>query len=108
MELQEEIIADLTNELQGDDDFNDKLLAVKVKNAIKEIKLARKYPSSYTEDMINKDLLNYYSEIMNLARYDYNQSGAEGQSSHSEGDTSRTWVKRDSLFSGIIPLSKTI
>jgi len=108
MELQEEIIADLTTELQGDDDFNDKLLAVKVKNAIKEIKLARKYPSSYTEDMINKDLLNYYSEIMNLARYDYNQSGAEGQSSHSEGDTSRTWVKRDSLFSGIIPLSKTI
>ena len=108
MKLQEEIIADLTTELQGDDDFNDKILAVKVKNAINEIKSARKYPSSYTEDIINKDLANYYSEITNLARYDYNQIGAEGQSSHSEGDTSRTWVKRDSLFSGIIPLSKTI
>ena len=108
-ELQEEIVADLTTELQGDDDFNDSILAVKVKNAIKEIKSARMYPSSYTEEKIIKDLSdNYYSSIINLARYDYNQVGAEGQSAYSEGDTSRTWVDRNSLFNGIAPFVKIL
>ena len=108
-ELQEEIVADLTTELQGDDDFNASILAVKVKNAIKEIKSARMYPSSYTDEKIIKDLSdNYYSSIINLARYDYNQVGAEGQSAYSEGDTSRTWVDRNSLFNGIAPFVKIL
>lgn len=107
--LQEEIVADLTTELQGDDDFNDSILAVKVKNAIKEIKSARMYPNSYTEEKIIKDLSdNYYSSIINLARYDYNQVGAEGQSAYSEGDTSRTWVDRNSLFNGVAPFVKIL
>ena len=108
-ELQEEIVADLTTELQGDDDFNASILAVKVKNAIKDIKSARMYPSSYTDEKIIKDLSdNYYSSIINLARYDYNQVGAEGQSAYSEGDTSRTWVDRNSLFNGIAPFVKIL
>lgn len=108
-ELQEEIVADLTTELQGDDDFNASILAVKVKNAIKEIKSARMYPSSYTDEKIIKDLSNnYYSSIINLARYDYNQVGVEGQSAYSEGDTSRTWVDRNSLFNGIAPFVKIL
>lgn len=108
-ELQEEIVSDLTTELQGDDDFNASILAVKVKNAIKEIKSARMYPSSYTEEMIISDLeTNYYSTIVNLARYDYNQIGAEGESSHSEGDVDRTWVDRNSYFNGVIPFVKVI
>lgn len=108
-ELQEEIVADLTTELQGDDDFNASILAVKVKNAIKEIKSARMYPSSYKDEKIINDLSdNYYSSIINLARYDYNQVGAEGQSVYSEGDTSRTWVDRNSLFNGIAPFVKIL
>lgn len=108
-ELQEEIVSDLTTELQGDDDFNASILAVKVKNAIKEIKSARMYPNSYTEEKIIKDLSdNYYSSIINLARYDYNQVGVEGQSAHSEGDTNRTWVDRNSLFNGIAPFVRIL
>lgn len=108
-ELQEEIVADLTTELQDDGDFNASILAVKVKNVIKEIKSARMYPSSYTDEKIIKDLSdNYYSFIIKLARYDYNQVGAEGQSAYSEGDTSRTWVDRNSLFNGIAPFVKIL
>lgn len=108
-QLQEEIVADLTTELQGDDDFNEGILAVKVKNAIREIKSARMYPSYYSDEKIIKDLSdNYYSSIINLARYDYNQVGAEGHESYSEGDTSRTWVDRNSLFNGIAPFVKIL
>lgn len=108
-ELQDEIVSDLKIELQDDDDFNDSILAVKVKNAIKEIKSARMYPDSYKDEKIIKDLSdNYYSYIVSLARYDYNQTGAEGQSSHSEGDTTRTWVDRNSLFNGIAPFVKIL
>lgn len=109
MELQEEILNDLKIELQNDADFSESILEVKVKNAIREIKSARAYPQGYTEEKINKDLAsNYYSTILNLARYDYNQVGAEGQSAYSEGDTSRTWVDRNSLFNGISPFVKIL
>ena len=109
MELQEEILNDLKIELQDDADFSESILEVKVKNAIREIKSARAYPQSYKEEKINKDLAdNYYSVILNLARYDYNQVGAEGQSAYSEGDTSRTWVDRNSLFNGIAPFVKIL
>lgn len=109
MAMQEEIIADLTTELQNDVDFNADILAVKVKNAIREVKSARMYPDSYTEEMIEKDLeTNYYSTIVNLARYDYNQVGAEGQTSHSEGDVTRNWEDRNKFFNGVTPFVKIL
>ena len=102
-ELQNEIVTDLTIELQDDDDFNAAKLSNKVKLAIKEIISKRNYgATSYTEEMILSDLYNYYSMITNVARYDYNQIGAEGQFSHSENGTNRTWVKRDELFKGLV------
>ena len=108
-ELQDEIVADLTIELSEDDDFSADVLAIKVKNAIREIKSARNYPNSYTDEMIEKDLeTNYYSTIVNLARYDYNQSGAEGEVNHSEGDVSRSWVDRKEFFNGVTPFVKIL
>lgn len=109
MELQEEILNDLKIELQNDADFSESILEVKVKNAIREIKSARNYPNSYTDEMIEKDLeTNYYSTIVNLARYDYNQIGAEGEVNHSEGDVSRSWVDRKEFFNGIAPFVKIL
>ena len=101
-ELQNEIVDDLTIELKDDADFNADKLANKVKLAIREVISKRNYTAtSYTEDMILADLYNYYSMITNVARYDYNQIGVEGQSSHSEGGINRTWVNRDELFKGL-------
>lgn len=104
--LQEELIADLTTELSGEESFNSSVLTQKVINAIREVKKARKYPSYYTENQINKDLYEYYSNIRNIALYDYNKSGAEFEETHNENSISRGWVDRDKLFNGILPLPR--
>lgn len=104
--LEEEIIADLTAELSSDKTFNANLLLSKVKNALREVKRARNYPSYYTEDQIQSDMYRYFSNIRNIALYDYNQIGAEFQQSSNENSTSRSWIDRDKLFAGIIPLSR--
>lgn len=105
-EMKAEILTDLTTELMVTDAdlFNLPLLTSKVNNAVMEVKTARKYPSSYTDSMIENDLVNYYSQIRNIAMYDYNQAGAEGQTSYSGDGTSIQYVDRNELFAQIIPL----
>lgn len=105
--LEQEIVADLTAELSiTDENFNENLLLSKVRNALREVKKARKYPSYYTESQIDKDMYDYYSNIRNIALYDYNLIGAEGQTASNENGTSRSYEDRDKYFSGIISLSK--
>lgn len=101
--LENEIVTELTEELKDDPLFNPVVLASKVRNAIREVSLRRNYSAStYTDDQIETDLYNnYYSVIVNVARYDYNQIGAEGQTSHSENGVNRTWKDRDSLFGSV-------
>lgn len=103
--LQDELIADLTQELQDEPTFDASKLKQKVLNAIREVKRARKYPSNYTDNMINNDLYNYYSNIRNISLYDYNKMGAEFEQSHNENSVSRSWKDRDKLFNGVLPLS---
>lgn len=104
--MQSLLIADLKIELSKDSTFDESVLTIKVVNAIKEVKRERRYPSHYTDEMIEEDLDRYYSNIRAIALYDYNQIGVEGQQSHNEGGVSRTWVDRKSLFNGILPLSR--
>lgn len=102
VELKNELIADLTIELQNDPTFDKDVLAVKVSDAIREVMMKRNYSAtSYTEKQIEKDLQNYYSIIKNVALYEYNHIGAEFESSHNENSVSRTWVNRDDLFKGL-------
>lgn len=102
-----DIILELTTELEDDDDFNANILANKVRNAYREVQLTRNYPKYYTEDMIQNDMKRYYSHIQNIARYDYNLLGVEGQSSNTEGNDVRVYYKRERLFIGVIPLCNT-
>ena len=104
--LQEELIADLTTELSGEPTFDLSILTGKVVNAIREVKRARKYPSFYTSEQIDTDMYEYYSNIRNIALYDYNTVGSEGQQSHSENGISRSYIDRNSLFNGILPLTR--
>lgn len=99
--LQEQIIDDLTVELSDDDAFNADILEIKVKNAIREVKRKRNYPANYTVSQIEADLENYYDVIHELALYEYNKVGAEGQSLHSEDDVQRSWVSKDELLKGV-------
>ena len=106
--LEYELLEDLSEELSATDPkFKPELIKPKIKNAIREVKRARNYPKHYTESAIVEDLENYYSNIRNIALFDYNMIGAEGQSSSSENGTSRNFIDRDKLFGGIIPLSRT-
>lgn len=106
--LEQELIADLTTELEiADENFNPTLLRSKVQNALIEVKAKRGYPSYYSNAQIENDMYNYYSNIRNIAQYDYNKIGAEGEQSHAENSTSRNYVDRNSFFAGIIKLSRT-
>lgn len=102
MDLEQEIIAELTVELSGQPTFNEKILSLKVKNAIREVKMKRNYQvTSYDDEQIEKDLYNYYSVIKNVALYDFAQLGAPFENSHNENSISRTWTNRDELFKGV-------
>lgn len=103
----EEIIEDLTTEIAAEDGdkFNPSLLASKVRNAYRAVKTARRYPASYTEAMIERDMENYYSQVRDIAMYDYNQIGAEGQTQYSQDGVSIHYVERDKLFYGVLPIA---
>ncbi len=108
MSLADELFEDLAVELQADEEggiFSETLLKQKIKSAIREVKGKRRYPATYTENMISADMDKYYSNIRNIALYDYNTIGSEGESQHSEDSIQRTMVDRNTLFSGIVPLA---
>ena len=77
--LKEEIIAELTVELQNQPTFNDEILAIKVRDAYRKVRSRKCYQStSYTEEQIEKDL------------YD------------SENNISRTWRTEDEIMGNIV------
>lgn len=107
--LEQEILMDLTQELSGEETFDQAILAVKIKLAVREVMAKRNYSATtWNEDKVLADLTTYYSIISNIARYDYNQLGAEGESSHSENGVSRSYVNRDELFKGVHAFVKII
>lgn len=107
--LEQEIFTDLSAELSiSDENFNETLLLSKIRNAMREVKRARNYPKSYTESQIKEDMYDYFSNIRNIALYDYNQIGVEFQESNSEPGSSRTYVDRNKLFSGICPFVRVL
>ena len=109
LELEQEVIADLSTELRlTDANFSKELLVPKVKNAIREVQQNRNYPDDYTVEQIETDMYKFYSNIRDIALYDYNQIGNDFQKSSSENSISRTWVDRKSLFNGIYPFVSTL
>ena len=96
-----EVFEELYDELGIDNEDDEKKLFNKVKNAVREVKNRRSYPSHFTENDIQKDLEMLHSNIYSLALYDYNQIGAEGQASHSENGESRTWKDREDCLRGV-------
>lgn len=106
--METELIEDLTIELEeSDDNFNLNLLTQKVRNALREVKSARHYPSSYTSEMITSDMEQFYSQARSIALYDYNKIGSDYENSHSENGISYSYSDRDKLFSGIIPIARS-
>ena len=103
--LYNELLEDLKTELEDDVDFSESVLAVKVKNAIREVRRYRNYKASNfsEEDIVNDLYENYYNTIYNVALYDYSQIGAFGETQHSENGIQRTYQYRDRLFADVTP-----
>lgn len=104
--METEILEELKIELGNEADFSEYVLSVKIKNAIREVKAARKYPANYTSTMIEADMERFYATIRNVALYDYNMRGAEGEAGHTENGITRTYTDRNKLFYDVIPLCK--
>lgn len=110
MGLVDQIYEDLREEIEGVEGskFDPALLMSKVKSAYRDVQAARRYPLNYTEAVKEQDMMNYYSQIRNIAMYDFNQTGAEGQKSYHEDGVTVHFLDRNSLFSGILPISKKV
>ena len=106
--LIEEILNDIKCELCLKERSDIAILESKIKNAIREVKRIRNYQNHHTDNFIWKDMENYYSNIRELALYDYNQDGAEGQLSHSGNGTSRSWKDRKECFMGIVSFTSGV
>lgn len=101
--LKTQITSLLATELSSEDGYDASALSNKVELAIRDVMGKREYQNShYTDEKILWELsTRYFSTITNLARYDYNQIGAEGQKNHSENSVSRTWYDRNKYLSDV-------
>ena len=102
-----QILNDLRTELNLTDSSDIKILSSKVRNAYRDVKRARGYQAYHSHTFIDNDMEQFYSNIHDLALYDYNQIGAEGETSHSENGTNRTWKDRKECFDGIVAFCGT-
>lgn len=99
--LVNEILEDLTTELGLAEASDIAVLTSKIQNAYREVKRTRNYQSSHTQEFIDRDMENFYSNIRELALYDFNQVGAEGQTNHQENGTGRVWKDRRECLNGV-------
>ena len=106
--FEQELNTDLTAEIEGSGcEVLANVLAVKIKAVVRELLSIRNYEYSGLSDFeIETDIRRYYTQCMNVARYDYNQLGAEGEDTHTENGISRKYVERSRLWSGVIPFAK--
>lgn len=104
--VKEDVFNALKTELEitEGEKLNETLLLSKVESAYQDVKETRCYPSTYSESMIDDDMEKFYSAIRRIALYDYNQVGAEGQTSYNADGTSIRYLNRDKLFYGVLPI----
>ncbi len=105
-ELIAEIVEDLKIELENDVGFSEDALAAKTRNAYREVKMARHYPSTYSTEMIDSDMEQFFAVIRDIALFDYNQIGKDFEQSHTENSVTRSYTSRLSLFANVIPIAR--
>ena len=98
-----EILAELKIELGVTETADIAILTSKISGAIREIKLARRY-RGMSDTFITTDMQNYYSNVKNLASYDYCLVGAEFEKGHSENGINRSYANRSDCFTGVLPI----
>jgi len=108
-EFEKNIVTALVLEMRGDPSFNSDIVASKVSAVVKELMQKRRYnKSGMSDEAILEDLENYYSQALNVARYDFNTIGAEGEERHTENGVDRTFTERGKMWTGVVPLGRVI
>lgn len=105
-ELIQEVYEQLMLDINPTRDGDAAILLVKVKNAYREVKEVRNYPSDATETFINSDMDHFFSTIFNLAMYDFNIRGAEWQTTINENGEYRSFVDRGKLLAEVTPFAE--
>ena len=96
-------------EMSGDPTYNADVVASKVSAVVKELIQRRRYRKSGMADWaIEEDLEDYYTQALNVARYDFNTIGAEGEDRHTENGIDRTFTERGKLWAGVVPIGRVI
>lgn len=99
----------LTLEMSGEPTFNADVVANKVSAVVRELIQRRRYKKAGMADYaVEEDIENYFTQALNVARYDFNTIGAEGEERHTENGVDRTFTERGKLWAGVIPISRVI
>lgn len=100
------LLAKLKIELgEGEDDY----LTLKLNRAVSAVVKARR-PYGCTDEQKAVILVEYESEILDIATYLYNRRGSEGQTVHNENGTNRSYENAgipSSFLDGIVPIVAT-
>lgn len=109
-ELLEEFQKDLEVELSDEiiDDSDKASLSSKIRGAYRTVKRNRNYQKRHTQEFIDADMYDMYDIIKNLVLYDWNHIGGEGEVSHSENGTGRTWEPRNNIIAEVIPFANVL
>ena len=105
--FEQNIVDALTLEMSNDPTFNANIVASKVSAVVRELLQRRRYSSTnWSDEAIQRDIENYYPQVLNVARYDFNTIGAEGEERHTENGIDRTFAERGKMWSGVVPISR--
>ena len=106
-QMKEEIVNMLTPYLQKTDKtFDEELLSSVVDGVFLDAKQIRRYPDSYTEDMVLKDMESCLGIFRNVALTRYNMIGVENESTHTEGEVSRKFIDFGKEWAGWNPIAR--
>lgn len=105
--FEENIRIALALEMRNDPTYDADIVASKVSAVVRELLQKRRYKrSGMSDEAILADLDDFYSQVLNVARYDFNTIGAEGEDRHTENGVDRTFTERNRLWAGVVPISK--
>ena len=108
-DLKATLIGQLTPYLKKTDKtFDEELLSVIVDGVLMDAQQLRRYPLSYSDEAITRDMSSALGIFRNVALSRWNKIGVENESSHTEGEVSRKFVDAEKEWSGWYPLAVTL
>jgi len=96
-------------EMSKEPTYDADVVASKVSAVVRELLQRRRYKKAGMLDWaVQDDIENYYTQVLNVARYDFNTIGAEGEDRHTENGVDRTFTECGRLWAGVVPIGMVI